>query len=918
MSPKPTILAVDDTAESLALLTGILGPAGYQVRPADSGELALAAVAASAPDLILLDVRMPGLDGLEVCRRLKADLATRHIPIILISAFADAADWVQGLQLGAADYISKPFQTDELLTRVQTHLTLRQARAELEAQQQALRASEDKYRTTLTSIGDGVITTDAGTRVEFLNPEAEALTGWSLGEARGRPIQEVFRVINEHSRQTVENPVAGVLRAGRVVGLANHTLLVARDGSERPIADSGAPIRDSQGQITGVVLVFRDQSEERAAQHRLQQSEERYRSVVEQASDGIFISDATGQYVEVNPAACAMLGFSRDELLRKRIVDLIPPEELGTQPLRLDELRAGKTLLSERHLLRKDGSRLEVEISARMFPDGRFQGLTRDVSQRKQAERELEKAAREWQQTFDASQDAIWILDAEQRIQRSNQAAQRMFGRSAGALLGQHCYDIVHEDARPHADCPMRRACAGRCRETMELRQGERWFEVQVDPILGAQGQCEGAVHLVTDITERKRLQAQIAQADRLTSMGTLAAGVAHEINNPLAYVLYNIESLAGDLPRLADAARRCTVALRQQLGDAGVEALLGDAGDLLQPAQLDDAVDRMRQALGGVQRIKEVTRGLGSFARVEQVEQGAVDLRHAIDNALRMAGNEIKFRARLVRDLNPVPLVWASEGKLSQVFLNLILNAAHATPEGDVEHHRIGLRTWSETDKVFAEVSDTGSGIAPENLQRIFEPFFSTKGPGKGSGLGLAICKSIVHEFGGDIEVHSELGQGSRFVVHLPVRDAQATTDAASSREADKLALTVRGRVLVIDDEEMIRKTMQRVLGRAHEVVAAASGAEGQAILDKDAAFDVILCDLMMPDMTGMDLHRWLAGHNPALARQVVFVTGGAFTPKASEYLGRVDNLRVEKPFDAANLRRLVGELVRAVRGGS
>jgi CheY-like chemotaxis protein len=289
--------------------------------------------------------------------------------------------------------------------------------------------------------------------------------------------------------------------------------------------------------------------------------------------------------------------------------------------------------------------------------------------------------------------------------------------------------------------------------------------------------------------------------------------------------------------------------------------------------------------------------------------------LRHVAEQAITLAFNEIKYRARLVKDLGPVPMVLGSDGKLAQVFLNLLINAAHAIGEGHVEENQIQVRTWAEGDHVFAEVSDTGQGIAPEHQARVFEPFFTTKGVGVGTGLGLSICKNIVSGFGGEISFSSEIGKGTRFLIRLPrVSDAWESRDQGA-REQAPVRAGILGRILVVDDEAGIRGAFVRLLGRDHEVVAVSSGVEAQALLAEDRRFDLIFCDLMMPRMSGMELHAWLAGCDPGLAEQVVFVTGGAFTPGAAEYLRTVGNLRMEKPFDAATFRKAAEELIRAAR---
>jgi len=354
--------------------------------------------------------------------------------------------------------------------------------------------------------------------------------------------------------------------------------------------------------------------------------------------------------------------------------------------------------------------------------------------------------------------------------------------------------------------------------------------------------------------------------------------------------VLHNVETLAHELPKV------------------------GQQPEMLE-SMLEELSECAQEALDGVGRIKQISSTLGAFARVESSERGPVDLGHAIDCAVTMAFNRIKYRAGLVRNYLRVPAVWASEGKLSQVFLNLLINAAHATAEGNVEHNLITVRTWSESDDVFAEVADTGKGISPVNLARIFEPFFTTKSATAGSGLGLSICKNIVTEFGGDIQVESELGKGTRFIVRLP-----ADTDPAHalvptpSSEAPQLT-GAHGRILVVDDEPGIRRTLARLLRRQHTVVSAASGVEARAILETDQSFDLILCDVMMPDMIGTALHAWVSAHCPPLAERMVFMSGGIFTPRVAAYLTKAGNLTIDKPFNAATLMRIVAKRVAGAR---
>ncbi len=548
-----------------------------------------------------------------------------------------------------------------------------------------------------------------------------------------------------------------------------------------------------------------------------------------------------------------------------------------------------------------------------------WHGFITDVTERRQADEALKKSDERFVLAMDATSDALWDWDLVTDGGYFSPGYFRMLGFDVGtfAATGKSWRDLIHPADRDAADRANLDCIEGR-KERFEVEYRMRAHDGAWRWILG-RGKCVArdahgrALRLLgthVDITERKKLEAGLAQADRMASMGMLAAGVAHEINNPLAYVLANLETLALDLPKLVELARWCATAIAEQQGQA---ALAGHDAGLLRPGALEELLEGARDALEGTRRIRKISQGLGTFARAERVELNHVDVNLALETAISMAHNEVKYRAQLIKQLGPVPPVLASDGKLAQVFLNLLINAAHAIDEGHVDRNRITVRTWSEGASVFVEIADTGHGIPAENLGRIFEPFFTTKKVGVGSGLGLSISKNIVTEFGGELRVESRVGEGTRLFVRLP---ACAATPVAlpPPQPAKPAAPAVHGRVLVVDDEEPIRRILQRLLAE-HEVLTAASGREARALLEKDQRFDVILCDLMMPEMTGMELHAWLVATLPVLARRVVFVSGGAFTPHASDYLASVSNVLLDKPIDPVRLRRLTSELVRAAR---
>jgi CheY-like chemotaxis protein/anti-sigma regulatory factor (Ser/Thr protein kinase) len=274
------------------------------------------------------------------------------------------------------------------------------------------------------------------------------------------------------------------------------------------------------------------------------------------------------------------------------------------------------------------------------------------------------------------------------------------------------------------------------------------------------------------------------------------------------------------------------------------------------------------------------------------------------------MAWNEIRHRARLVVEYGDTGLVEGSDSRLGQVFLNLMVNAAQAIPEGDADGHVIRIASRKElSGRVVVEITDSGSGIAPENLRHLFTPFYTTKEPGVGTGLGLAICHRIVTGLGGELLVRSELGKGTTFTVILQAApDGRPVSQAAPPPIPRAL---VRGRVLVIDDDPMVGTVVARTLAKEHEVVATVSARDGLARLRAGEVYDVIICDLMMPQMTGAELYAELLKFEPRLAERMIFLTGGAFTTAARTFLDDVNNAKLEKPFDARELRALVNERV-------
>jgi nitrogen-specific signal transduction histidine kinase/CheY-like chemotaxis protein len=390
---------------------------------------------------------------------------------------------------------------------------------------------------------------------------------------------------------------------------------------------------------------------------------------------------------------------------------------------------------------------------------------------------------------------------------------------------------------------------------------------------------------MARDVSARKALEAQLIQADRLAAIGTMAAGIAHEINNPLAYVMLNLDWIARKLPEVMTA-----------------------------PSSIDALIELLHEAHRGAEKVASIVRELRTFSRADGETRKRVDLAAVVRSAIKISGHEIRHRARVSTSFEPTPAVWANESRLEQVVLNLLINAAHAMPETRVDANEIRVQVRTDGDGgVVLEVTDNGEGIPQEVLPRIFDPFFTTKPRGAGMGLGLSICHGIVMALGGRITVHSVPSEGTTFRVVLPATDREDDVEAepAESEDEPPTPRGPRARVLVIDDELPIANTMRDLLGARHDVTATTSVRDALAALQSGRDFDVIFCDLMMPGMSGIELFEELRDHHPSLVDRIVFMTGGAFTARAAAFLATTENRRVEKPFSLGLIERIVREMV-------
>ena len=628
--------------------------------------------------------------------------------------------------------------------------------------------------------------------------------------------------------------------------------------------------------VVVTVLLVAAASEERSrAALELARSRDLLGSFFANVPTGMFIKDERHRAIVLSSHFANLLGVPLGPLLGKTVAETFP-DPLGNELLALERSAVAGGRPVQREIRLGDRSFLDLAFAIpRAEGPPYVGGLALEVTDRVRAEEALrasEERLRLVEAAIDQASDAVNVLDADGRIVWLNAAHARMLGRPKEELVGRSILEVTalidpEDFHRRWADVVRR----GVSVSDHPIRAADgRLVPGEVAAAAIDFGGRRYVVYSVRDVSDRRHAEA----AARLAGIGTLAAGVAHEINNPLAYVLTNLAWL------------------REQLGGDGTPP----AGELRKV--IDEAHD-------GATRVRDIVQHLRLFARPDETV-GPVDVRAAARSALTLAQNEIRHRAALVVRLPDVRSVLGNENRLAQVFLNLLTNAAQAIPAGHADRNEIRLEVRPEGDRtVVAEVSDTGGGIPDEVRAHLFEPFFTTKAVGAGMGLGLFVCHGIVAGMGGRIEVESRAGAGTTFRLVLPVAPEVSASGGPPATPGP--AAAQRGRILVLDDDERVATALQRILQRDHQVDVAT---DPRAALDRvraGEAWDLVFCDLMMPEMSGMEWFEEARRTVPALESRVVFVTGGAFTDAAREFLERVPNARLEKPFTPDEVRAVV-----------
>jgi PAS domain S-box-containing protein len=727
----------------------------------------------------------------------------------------------------------------------------------------------ERNRLVLETANDAILVLDPQRRISFGNPAAAEMLGGS-GELAGTPLSALVLPELAHD---VDERMAATL-AGEP---QRYECVVLRgDGERRHVSVSQAALRDVD-RVTGVVVALRDVTDERRARDAMAQSEARYRNVFETATDALFTLDAHGSVTSANDATCQLFGATREALLGWPIARWVHAADRDAVIASFADAAHGRGHRLDCAVERANGEHRQLSATTTPIRHGdRVTGvlvLARDVTEHRERDAALARSEARYTDLVEAASDAIFTVDRDGNFSSINRALELATGRTRADLLGAHFTTVI--DPRDHDEMrqTLRITLQGR-RERRELRYVDgngvaRPAAMLASPLVDG-GVVTGALGVVRDVGEEKLLVEQLVQQEKLAAIGQLVSGIAHELNNPLASVMaFSQLVLTGTDDRDRDEA---------------LETIHSEA-----------------------KRAAKIVSNLLTFARQHPPQRATTSVNDVVSSTLDMrryalAVHGVALEERFDASL---PHIWADPFQLQQVFLNLFGNAEQALRGWDGDR-RIVVTSEARDGRIVVTVRDSGPGIPPGEIDRVFNPFYTTKGVGKGTGLGLSVSDGIVREHGGAIRVESS-GGGASFIVELPII---APPGAEPSAPPESPAVPVRAgslAILVVDDEPAIRSAIARYFaGLGHAVDAAGTGAEAYALLES-RRYDAVLLDLRMPDTSGDVIYRELVERDPTHASRVIFLTGDVQNDATRELIELSGRASVMKPFTFDELTRVV-----------
>ena len=707
---------------------------------------------------------------------------------------------------------------------------------------------------------------------------------------RHQPSHESFlEFVHPEDRMRVDEAFVRSLNDPAGQGLEQRLLLP--DGRVKFVEEHWQIIRDDQNKPVRAIGTCQDVTQRKLGEKRIKETEERYHALFDRSLDAVYVHDLAGRFVDANPAALQLLGYSREEVGKVSFADILANEEEVRRAYESMQTQLTTDVsdgVVEYQLKRKNGERIWVELaSSLVFEEGRpvaLQGIARDITQRKNSEEKL----REQAALLDIAHEAILVKDLEDRIIYWNKGAERTYGWTTAEALGRKSRELLQPDPAKFEAALTALMETGEWRGELEKRtKADQLVIIEVGWTLvrDPAGRPKSILAINTDITERRKIENQFLRAQRMESIGTLAGGIAHDLNNLLAPILITSQLLQDDAPN--DEYR-----------------------EMLQTVQTC--------AQRGAELVKQVL----SFARGAEGERIPLDVSHLLRD-IRQVIRET-FPKNITTGFQLGRELWPVEGdatQLHQVFMNLCVNARDAMPQGGkltvgaenlvLDEVYAGMNSDAQPGPyVVVRVEDTGTGVPVEIQERIFDPFFTTKELGKGTGLGLSTTLGILRGHGGFVNLYSEPGKGAKFKVYLPAK----TTPGAAERTAVEQTRLPRGNgelVLVVDDEESVRSVTQKTLERfGYRVLLAANGAEAVArYAQQRAEIAVVLTDMAMPVMDGPATILALRAMNPAV--KIIGSSGHASQGGVAKAVGAGVQHFVPKPYTAETMLKVLADVL-------
>jgi PAS domain S-box-containing protein len=853
-----------------------LGQSGYHVITAQDGCEGYEVALAERPDLIISDVSMPRMNGIEMCSLIRENAELKRTPILLVSAVRkDSESAVQGLKAGADDYLEAPYDPMLLVARVAYLIERKRA---------------DQTRLLLAAIvessDDAIIGKTLGGQITSWNAGAEAMYGYTAEEAIGQQISLIFPAASASELAVIHERI----RRGESIKHL-ETVGVCKDGASIQVSVSVSPIKDDAGQLVGASTIARDITERKRVTEALRESEHRFRAYIENASDNITIIAVDGTTVYESPSVARLTGYEPEELVGSHAFAHIHPDDLEKvtallAPKIISQATVGPV---EYRYIHKNGSLLTFESIGKSHLDEKGELVsivnTRDITERKRMEEALRQSEERYRRLFENANDIIYTQDLAGNFTSVNKVAEAVTGYSLEEVLKMNFSQLFSaadiEKMRMMTKRKLSRQTDSTSYEVTFRAKDGRAVQLDVSTTLIIEnGVPVGVQGIARDITERKRAeaalrtsQAQLQQSQKLEAIGQLAGGVAHDFNNLLTAIKGYSD-----------------LSLRRLHEDHPVRGHL---------EEIKKASDRAAS----------LTRQLLAFSRKQILEPKVLDLnlvvRDMYDMLRRLIGEDIDLATNLKSDLGRVK---ADPGQVEQIIMNLVVNARDAMVQGGKVTIETSNVTFDERytlqhapvetgNYVMLAVTDTGCGMDKETQTHMFEPFFTTKEAGKGTGLGLSTVYGIVTQSGGYIWVYSEVGKGTSFKVYLP-RLAEQTLPEKSKSVSPDAELGGHKTILLVEDEAIVRHITCLILESKGYRVLEAEGAEEALHLCRLHAgkIDLMLTDVIMPGMSGRVLAERVAVSCPELP--VLYMSG--YTDDAIVRHGLLADMLefIQKPF--------------------